>query len=98
MPSAWNCLRGSSGREKEEEERLFGLLKLNSIVPNLSFFKKVGCVVIGVLPGGPAEEAGLAEGDEVEAVTGIPLAGKSDFQVKQIMDSIRDEAEFLCSR
>ena len=54
--------------------------------------------MIGVLPGGPAEEAGLAEGDEVEAVNGIPLAGKSDFQVRQIMDSIRDEAEFMCSR
>ncbi len=76
----------------------FGVELCRDLVPG-DFGGRVGCVVRRVLPGSQAEETGeLAEGDEVVSVNGIPMGCKTEFEVTNIMDSIRDEAEMVCRR
>ncbi len=60
---------------------------------------QVGCVVSRVLPGSQAEEHGqIQDGDEVLEVNGIPMANKTNFEIQQILFSIRDEADMVCRR
>lgn len=58
-----------------------------------------GCVVRGIEPGSKAEEHGsVCVGDEVVEINSIPMRNKTDFEIEQILDSIRDEAELTCMR
>ena len=75
----------------------FGVQLEHKLIPGAG--GRVGCVVTRVLPGSKAEDHGeVQEGDEIVEINGINMQGKTNFEIRQILDSIRDEADVLCRR
>ena len=57
-----------------------------------------GVVVAGVARGGPAESAGISQGDLIRKVDGQPVKGGKDVQVLVAKHKPGDKINFLLSR
>jgi C-terminal processing protease CtpA/Prc len=45
--------------------------------------------IVSVVPGAPAQQAGLQAGDEVEAINDLPVPGTSGLKVKEIVEATK---------
>lgn len=76
----------------------FGIRLTHDYVPGTDG-QYQGCVVSKVFHGSRADFHGeIYEGDEVKEINGIKMAQKSDFEIKQILNGIRGEADLICRR
>ena len=76
----------------------FGVRLVHGVIPGTEGTRS-GCLVAEVFPGSRADFHGeIYEGDEVLDINGIRMDRKSTFDIKQIVNSIRDEAELVCRR